>query len=438
MARTHLAGFAVGAISVVLLAAPARADDGAVDDRVRRLEEALERQSKEMNRLRSDLEAYRSAERGPARMSEDEIRTAVDAYLASSPATAFPVAPSASPGGLQWGGYLTVEFVDNSETNSTFDLHRLVLEASGSITERIDFDMEVEIEHGGISDEIGGEIKVEQAVVRYHCSDAFTPKVGWVLVPFGRYNLTHDDPLHDFTIRPFTARYLVPTGFGQPGIGAEGSFAVGRHVLGYDVAFTNGFEDDFSASSGVRDAIDDRDTNDGKQVWGRVAMAWSACAAFDYAETGVSGTWGLYDDGEDDAFRGLALDWLVRKGPFEVKGEWIVYDIERSDDDPPDAVRGMAGLWVEAGYHFFPAFWRCTRNCVVTDTSLFTLAARYQWSDLDDRNDGASFQDDLEAWSVGLSYRVTENSVFRVDHTWFLPDHGDDRTEWTASFSTYF
>jgi hypothetical protein len=438
MARTTNAGWAVGAIAALLLAAPAHADDGAVDDRVRRLEEALKRQSEEMNRLRSDLEAYKASDRGPARLSEDEIRTAVDSYLASAPASSFPVAPQASPGGLHWGGYMTIEYVDNSETNSTFDLHRLVLEAGGSITDRIDFDMEIEFEHGGISGEIGGEIKVEQAVVRYRCSDAFTPKVGWVLIPFARYNLTHDDPLHDFTIRPWTARFLIPTGFGQPGIGAEGSIPVGCNVLSYDVVFTNGFDDDFSASSGVRAALNDRDTNDGKQVWGRVAMAWNGNRVFDYAETGVSGTWGLYDADDDNVFSGFALDWLLRKGPFEVKGEWIVYDIERSSGAPPDAVEGMAGLWVEAGYHFFPSFWRCTRNCVVTDTSLFTLAVRYQWTDLDDRNEGASFQDDLEGWSVGLNYRITENSVFRVDHTWFFPVNDDDRTEWTASFSTYF
>lgn len=438
MGARRFAWAAAWALGGVLLAGPARADDGTTEDRVRRLEEALRRQSEQMDRLRADLEAYRAADRAGSRLSSDEIRTAVDAYLASAPASAFPVSATPPPRGLTWGGYLTLEFLDNSETNSTFDLHRLVLEASAEITDRIDFGMEIEIEHGGISDEIDGEIKVEQAVVRFHCSEAFTPKLGWVLVPFARYNLNHDDPMNDFTLRPLTARYLVPTGFGQPGIGAEGAVPVGRQVLTYDVALTNGFEDDFSASQGVREAIDDRDTNDGKQVWGRVAVNWGACRAFDYAETGVSGTWGYYDDEDEDVFSGLALDGLVRKGPFELKGEWIVYDIGRSGDDPADAVRGMGGVWAEAAYHFFPGFWRCTRNCVVRDTSLFTLAVRYQWLDLDDREHGAAFRDDLEAWSVGLNYRITESTVVRVDHTWYRPEEGEDQTEWAMSFSTYF
>jgi hypothetical protein len=58
--------------------------------------------------------------------------------------------------------------------------------------------------------------------------------------------------------------------------------------------------------------------------------------------------------------------------------------------------------------------------------------------DLDDRTDGATFEDDLTAWGVGLNYRVTERTVFRVDHTWFLPESGDERTLFAASFSTYF
>jgi hypothetical protein len=65
-------------------------------------------------------------------------------------------------------------------------------------------------------------------------------------------------------------------------------------------------------------------------------------------------------------------------------------------------------------------------------------AQRVQGLTVDDSRRGASYQDDLEAWSVGLNYRVTEDTVFRLDHTWYLPERGDDRTEWAASLSTYF
>jgi hypothetical protein len=418
---------------------PVARADGPPDaeERIRRLEEALRAQAEATDRLAREFDAYRRENPSAARSTEQEIGRSIDAYLASLPSTSLPVAGPARPG-VEWGGYLTLEYLDESAQNSRFDLHRLVLDASASIADRIDFRAEIEIEHGGVSDEIDGEIVVERAEVRFHVCDALVPKVGWLLVPFGRYNLQHDDPMNDFTLRPFTARYLVPTGFGQPGAGAEGSVPVGRHVLSYDVALTNGYKDDFTATAGVRDARQARDQNDGKQVWGRVAVAWDAGRALDAIETGVSGTWGIYDDEDDDAISGLGLDFLVRMGPFEAKGEYVVYDIGRGAGDPPGAVRGQAGLWLEAAWHFFPSFWRCARNALVTDTSLFTVAARYQWMDLDDSQDGASWEDDIEALSIGLNYRITERSVFRIDHTWYDAEGGDDRTQWAASFSTYF
>src|SRR5678816_3167813 len=100
----------------------------------------------------------------------------------------------------------------------------------------------IEFEHGGVSDEIEGEVVVESAEVVFRMCDSINPKFGWLLVPFGLYNSRHDDPINDFTDRPFTGTFLVPTGFGQPGIGVEGARPFGAgHVFSYDLAFTNGY-----------------------------------------------------------------------------------------------------------------------------------------------------------------------------------------------------
>jgi hypothetical protein len=58
--------------------------------------------------------------------------------------------------------------------------------------------------------------------------------------------------------------------------------------------------------------------------------------------------------------------------------------------------------------------------------------------DLDEGRRGTAFEDDLDAWSVGLAYRLTERSVFRIDHTWYDPAGRPEVREFTASFSTYF
>jgi hypothetical protein len=428
--------FASVALALASFAPDARADD-ATDGRVRRLEEALERQARETERLRREFDAYRSD--NPAhRLTQEQIGTAMETYLAATAAPGFTVAGPAPSRGIRWGGYVSLEFHDATDAPSYFDLHRLIFSAEGSITDRIDFRAELEIEHGGISDEIDGEIVVEQAEVIFRVCDSINPKFGWLLVPFGRFNLQHDDPINDFTARPFTGRFLVPTGFGQPGVGVEGARPFGAgHLLTYDVAFTNGYRDAFTADEGVREARHSRDENHGKQVWGRVAASWKTCF-LDTLETGVSGTYGIYDDEDRNDITGWALDLLLRKGPFELKGEYIAYHYDRDSADPVDAIEGQSGLWLEAAWHFFPCAWRGCTQAYLTDTSLFTLAARYQWMDLDDAVDGATFEDDLEAWSVGLNYRVTERTVFRIDHTWFDSVNDGDRREWTASISTYF
>ena len=429
---------AVAAVAFLLAARPARADDAPPsEDRVRRLEEALERQARETDRLRHDFEAYRSA--NPAgRPSQDQIGAAMESYVAASGPAGFAVEPAGPSHGLRWGGYMSLEFHDATNEPSDFDLHRLVFAAEGSISDGIDFRAEVEFEGGGISDEFQGEVVVEQAEVVFHVCEWINPKVGWLLVPFGGYNGRHDDPINDFTSRPFTATYLVPTGFGQPGIGVEGARPFGAgHVLSYDVALTNGFRDAFTADEGTGEARQNEDENHGKQVWARVAARWNTCV-LDTLETGLSGTYGLYDTRDRNEITGWAVDWLLRKGPFELKGEYVSYHYDRDATDPADAIEGQSGLWVEAGWHFFPCAWRGCTAAYLTDTSLFTLCGRYQTMDLDDHVRGATFEDDLRAWSVGLDYRVTERTVFRVDHTWFDSIHDGDRREWTASLSTYF
>ncbi len=417
------------------VSAPAAID---ADERLRRLEEAFQKQAARLSDVERELEVRKASDRALLKPSGDEASAAVTTYLNAAPKDVVAVESTEGSGGLHWGGYFSLVYSDRSDTNSRFDNTRLVLAADGAITPFIDFDMELEIEHGGIADAIDGEIELEKAEVSFHVSDAFVPKIGWLLVPFGRFNAYHDDPLNDFSTRPFTARFLVPTGFGQPGIGFEGAMPLScaGHVLSYSAALTNGFRDNFSAARGTRDAVQSTDENDGKQAWARAAVTWKTCV-FDYLETGLSGTGGIYDLDDERTITGYALDFLVRKGPFEAKGEYVAYQMERNAADPVDAIEGMWGLWLEAAYHFYPGFWACGNPAFTTDTSLFTLAVRYQSQDLHDRYRGLAFEDDLDAYSVGLNYRITERTLFRVDHTWFRPSVLSDETEWTFSFSTF-
>lgn len=428
--------------AAIVVAPGARAAEADPDDRLGRLEELVRRQAQELDRLRDDLATYRRANAEGSRFTDDELRVRVDSYLAASGGATIAVGRDEPPaGGIRWGGYAQFVFEAPSDANSHFDLHRLILRGEAPVTECIDFDFELEIEHGGVSDEVPGEIVLEQAEFAFHLSDAFTPLVGGILIPFGRYNLHHDDPINDLTARPFTARYLMPTGFCQPGVGVQGAAPFGSgHAVEYKVALTNGYKDGFDADAGVRDARGpwDEDSNDTKQVWGRVAATWCV-PGFSHVETGLSGTWSRFDVHDENTLTGFGADLLVRRGAFELSAEYLRQDYERDNaDDPPDAVRGQYAWYVQGAYHFFPGWLCCTDGCLKNDTSLFTLVARYEEQDLDDRVRGATFHDDLRALTVGLNYRLTERTVFRVDHTWFFAASEDDEDRWTLSFATFF
>lgn len=462
-ARVALLGLVLAGAAVGPLAGPARADD-ALEQRLQQLETLLRQQGAELARLRAEAASRGEATSppAPAPAAVAPAPVAVSPWTAPSPATGLSAPPPADPravvaaaapgsgvrasnldgdlpGGVRWGGYGTVEWIAPSDANSHFDLHRLVLTLDAPITRCLDFQGEIEFEHGGIGGPLDGEVIVEQAAFTFRLTDWLHLKAGALLVPFGRTNLYHDDPIHDFTLRPWTGRFLVPTGWGVPGVGAEGAVALGCHTLTYDVALNNGVKDAFSPSSGIRTARQDweADNNENKQVFGRVAMAWRV-PGFARLETGVSGTFGTYDDAGENDLTGFGLDLMARAGPFEVTGEVLRYDLERDAADPAGAIRGLSGLWVQAAYHFFPSFLCGCRGCLVEDTSHFTLAVRYMTTDLDDAVEGAAFRDDLKSWGVALNYRLTERTVIRVDHTWFDPVNGDGTRELTVSLSTYF
>ena len=440
MRRWMIGMLALGLALAGGMARPAAAGETDTDERVRRLEEALTRQTEAMERLRRDFDSYRSTNPDVGRLSADEIHASVDAYLAQGPASYPVVGEKGGIAGIRWGGYLTFAFRSPSNENSYFNLGRLILAGDAEVTRGIDFRFELEIEDGGITDEVPGEIALEQAEVSFHVSDAFTPLLGAILIPFGRYNLYHDDPQNDFTERPFVGVTMMPTGYCQPGIGAEGVLPFGcGHAFSYKVALTNGFFDGFDAVEGVRGARPpwDVDNNDGKQGWGRGAFQWKT-GALDTLETGASATYGTFDDRNANALVGFGFDLLARKGPFELQGEYLGYRLERNATDPPGAIEGQYAAYAQLAYHFFPGFWSCRTSTFQQDTSLFTFAVRWQIQDLDDHVTGATFEDDLQAWSVGLNYRFTERTVFRIDWTTYDPVSGQNQDQWAFSFSTYF
>lgn len=354
------------------------------------------------------------------------------------------------------GGYFDTEFrIDHAGTqNDTFDQHRLVLQTEARVAGPVSFRSEIEFEGGGVMTGTGNYLTSNQILIEYaeahvDLSEPVKLKLGSMLVPFGQFNEEHDSPLQEFTDRPLVARRVIPSTWNDTGIGLYGSVHPGACTLSYDVALMNGFTERFSAIDGSRNARASfrKDNNDNKTLVGRIGCNLDV-DFLDSLGFGVSGLLGKYDNaGERDA-RMWGFDGRVRKGPFEVLGEYASLRLEDGATLTTPVPPGMEGWYVEGRWRFFPfpEKWRGSR--MLGTRSTFSLNLRYDSVDtdisgtaVDFATRGDAYRDDRSRWSFGLSFRPVVQSVFKVEYQWFpepasLPDVDNDRI--VASFATYF
>jgi hypothetical protein len=432
------------AATIVLAAAPALADER--DDRIDRLE-------RETSELRKELAALRAERGAPTEVSA--IRAAVDDYLAHMDTTTGPLAGPGGvlrPGGrITIGGYFSTQYQSSQiagEEPSFVDL-RLVPKIHADITSRIAFDSEVEFEHGGVTDEHQGEIAVEQAELSFHACEAFVFKVGTLLIPFGAFNKNHDDPLNELPARPNVARFVVPSAFSGPGIGAMGALPVSDDAsVTYDVALTNGFSDNVTADEGLRTArgLLESDDNHDKTVFGRVGFI-PTVPFLDALDVGASGAVGKIGP-ESEPLRGFGFDATAKTGPWEFKGEFDQFGIDVPNGSPPpiDAAgdlgptRGLHG-WYAQILHRWTEPWVRSLPFSEKDASI-ALVLRRDSADLNDRVHGASPEDDERAWTIGVTYRPTARTAikiaYRIASSGAQGNLGSERNVFAVEFATYF
>ena len=140
------------------------------------------------------------------------------------------------------GGYAEVharvERVDGRRDESGFEAKRFNLFTNTRVSDFVRIGAEVEFEDGG------SEIKLEYAAIDLRIHPSLTLRGGMLLSPLGRFNLSHDSPLNEFTDRPLVSTELLGVALSEPGLGVFGQFGFARTGrLTYEVYATNGFHD---------------------------------------------------------------------------------------------------------------------------------------------------------------------------------------------------
>lgn len=334
-------------------------------------------------------------------------------------------------GGTSIGGYFDTEYYFPDGKNSFFDNHRLILQVSSLVHERIFFNTEIELEHGGIlgTGTDDGALKVEQATLDFQLEDWLIFRGGVILVPVGRLNVLHDSDFRDTTARPLFTRVIVPSTWMEPGAGFYGTVYPDEHwEIFYEAYVLQGLTDGLSDGNGLRGARPSlgKDNNQGKALTTRVGLS-----PFIGLELGLGGYYSAFDTAGNKHLGMLVADLNWSHGPFEVLGEAGVVlhspTTYRAGEEDIALDGSMWGYYLEGHYHFFPEFLK--GSWLESDLSqpVFTLVGRVSQVDTDTRRFN---QNDRTELVLGLNYRPIPSTVFKVEYQWLLNNEAVSRGDW--------
>ncbi len=145
------------------------------------------------------------------------------------------------------GGYAEANYQylqeDGISEGHQFQMRRMTLFVSSSISKRIKFLSEIEFEDGT------KEINIEFASIDFEFSPLLNFRAGVVMNPIGAFNQNHDGPKWEFVDRPISATQMLPATFSNVGFGLYGKKFTKDWVYGYEAYLTNGFDDKIIANS---------------------------------------------------------------------------------------------------------------------------------------------------------------------------------------------
>ena len=337
------------------------------------------------------------------------------------------------------GGYAEAharyERVDGITEESGFEAKRFNIFTSTRVSDFVRMAAELEFEEGG------EEIKLEYAAIDVRIHQLLTLRGGMLLSPLGRFNLSHDSPLNEFTDRQLVSTEILGVALSEPGFGVLGQMPTGRQGrLTWEAYLTNGFHDGMVTASpdGTRIPLgrgNTEDQNSSPAIVGRVA--WSPAIGHEFGVSGHHGAWNQFsiDGTQVDERRDLSIgvvDAEVTLAGIRISGEGAL-----ARADIPPGLRGtyasrQAGWYVELARDIGAGWLRTAPG------STFTLKARVDAIDLDTEAVGHH----VRQAGGGINFRPTSESVIKLElvRGWGY-DQFNNRSDFArllASFATYF
>jgi len=336
---------------------------------------------------------------------------------------------------FRFGGYgeMHANFGENG-TADQFDIHRLVMFLGYDFNDWIHFNTEVEIEHGFVSDDSGGELVVEQAYVDFEIDKSINIRAGRVLTPLGIVNQKHEPTSFFGVERPLFAKYIIPSTWSSDGVGIYGSPCQWLDYQLYLVAGLDG--SGFSDKNGIRGGrLKERPSFHEPAITGRVDIRPFAGVQLPHNQSlrlGLSGYFGGLDNGNKGKNPGVNGDLSIVSADFDYsickfdfRGAVAYEHISNAASLGNGTAEGIFGWYLQGGYHIMPDSWK-KGKLADSDAVVFV-----RYDDVDTQHKMPSGVSRNPAgqrneWTFGVNFYPTKNFVVKVDYQVRSNGNGDD------------
>lgn len=424
--------------------APAESDEAALaqSDRIAELERKVEVLTQELERTRSDMA-----------VPESKLESAYGLGPAAS--KVYGLTRGLSIGGYAEGFYsgVVADKHDSGEQNR-IDMLRAVLYTGYKFTDHIVWNSEIEFEHATTEAESfqePGSVSVEFASLDFLWRDELNARMGLLLVPMGFLNQMHEPPFYFGTHRPEVERRIIPTTWRENGVGIFGQLAGER--LSYSLYTVDSFNAQGFDAEGLRDG-----RQNGSEA---LAEDMAFVGRFDYSPLGgllLGASVFVGQTGQDQKVDGVripdALTTLwdlhaqLRAHGFQIRGLFTMAHVDQAGSlsralgpggtgalEAGEAVaQRMLGAYAEISYEVLA--WIAPEEGMTLEPFF-----RAEWLDTQqDMPSGfdANQADELQVYTVGLSFEPIPNVVLKLDYRNLHQSKGEAGDEVNVGFGLVF
>ena len=323
------------------------------------------------------------------------------------------------------GGYAEANYQYLQENGISeghqFQMKRVSLFLSSTISQRIKFLTEIEFEDGA------KEIGIEFASLDIEFNPLLNFRGGIIVNPIGGFNQNHDGPKWEFVDRPIAAVAMLPGTWSNVGFGLYGKKSDKNWVYGYEVYLSNGFDDKIVANTENKTFLPASKENKERfeeSFNGQPLLTTKAAIRNrKIGELGISYMGGVYNKFKDD---GLMLDKKRKLSVFALDFNTTLSSINTSINaewawvrvDVPDTYTEQFGERQHGGFIDFVQQ-VIKKKILGFENAVVNAAVRLEYVDWNKgkfKSTGTNIADDLFSIVPAISFRPTAQTVLRLNY----------------------